>query len=160
MYCSLVRSTIEYCSAVWNPHYLNGVNRIEAIQRRFVRYALRHLPWNNPHQLPCYENRALLIGLDTLHVRRDLARVMLISDILMAKTDCAVLLDSINVNVNPRTVRNNLFLRLPFRRTNYGANGAIIGLQRAFNRVSSGFDYHLPRARIKRNFLDILRNYH
>lgn len=30
LYCSLVRSTFEYCSAVWYPHYQNGSNRIES----------------------------------------------------------------------------------------------------------------------------------
>lgn len=88
LYCTLVRSTLEYCSPVWNPHYLNGVDRIEKVQRRFIRFALRRLPWNNPLQLPRYEARLMLIGLDTLATRRNLSRATLVADILMARTDC------------------------------------------------------------------------
>ena len=44
LYCSLVRSTLEYNSVVWNPIYLNGRERIESVLRRFIRFALRRLP--------------------------------------------------------------------------------------------------------------------
>ena len=159
LYCSLVRSTLEYCSVIWNPHYLNGVHRIETIQRRFVRFALRLLPWNNPQQLPSYDNRRLLIGLDSLQVRRNLARAMLVSDILNSNIDCPALLSALNIHVQSRALRNNVFFRTPLRRTNYGAHGAIIGLQRTFNRLSPGFDFHLSRTKIKNNFLSILRSH-
>lgn len=160
LYCSLVRSTLEYCSPIWNPSYMNGVERIEAIQRRFVRFALRRLPWRNPQQLPRYESRGQLIGLDTLHARRDLSCAMLISDLLTAKTDCPEILSAINFHARPRALRNSVFLNIPFRRTNYGAYSAVIGLQRLFNRVSSGFDFHLSRTTIRNNFLNLIRNYH
>lgn len=160
LYCALVRSTLEYCSAIWNPHYLNGVSRIEAVQRRFIRFALRRLPWNNPHQLPSYESRCQLIGLDTLHVRRDLARALIVSDVLMAKTECPVILENINLQVQPRALRNHVFLRVPFRRTNYGCNLAVIGLQRLFNKVASGFDFHYSRSAVRQNFISLIRNFH
>ena len=160
LYCSLVRSTLEYCSVVWSPYYLNGVHRIETVQRRFVRFALRLLPWNNPHQLPSYDSRRLLLGLDSLNARRDLSRAMLVSDILNDNIDCPALLSELNIYARSRLFRNSEFFRIPARRTNYGANGAMIGLQRTFNRLSSGFDFNLPRARIKTNFLNILRNNH
>ena len=45
LFCLLGRSTLEYCSVVWHPYYQNGMVRIESIQRRFLRFALRRLPW-------------------------------------------------------------------------------------------------------------------
>lgn len=69
LYCSLVRSILEYGSVVWAPFYQNSIQRLEAVQRKFVRYALRHLPWNDPVQLPSYEDRCKRIGLDFLSVR-------------------------------------------------------------------------------------------
>lgn len=47
LYVALVRSVLESASIVWCPYTDNWGRRIEAVQRRFIRYALRFLPWNN-----------------------------------------------------------------------------------------------------------------
>lgn len=152
LYCSLVRSTLEYCSAVWNPSYNNGAERVESVQRRFLRFALRKLPWRNPFRLPSYESRCQLIDLELLRTRRDTSRALLIADSLQGRIDCSTILEKINVNVQPRALRNNAMLRLPQHRTNYSMNGAIDGLQRVFNRVSSVFDFNLTREMLRRRF--------
>ena len=82
LYCSLVRSTLEYCSVVWHPSYQNGAVRIESVQRRFLRFALRRLPWRNRFRLPSYESRCRLIHLETLQTRRNIARAMFAADML------------------------------------------------------------------------------
>ena len=157
LYCSLVRSTLEYCSTVWNPHYNNAAYRLERIQRRFVRYALRLLPWRQPLELPPYENRCRLVQLDTLQLRRELARALTVSDILNARIDCPALLDKINLRAPTRRLRNSTTLQIPLRRTNYSANGALIGLQRAFNKVSSVSNLHLSRDVLRSKFMSMLR---
>lgn len=158
LYCSLVRSTLEYCSQVWSPYYQNGVDRIESVQRRFIRFSLRGLPWRDPFRLPSYESRCNLINLETLAVRRNVARAMFVSDVLTARTECPVLLNAIGLQVQPRILRNRGFLRIPVQRTNYGTYGSITGLLRLFNRVADGFDFNLCRDAIKRNFRTILSN--
>lgn len=155
LYCSLVRSILEYCSAVWNPNYNNGAERIESVQRRFLRFALRRLPWNDPFRLPCYEHRCQLINLELLRTRRDTSRALIVADILQGKTDCEALLRQINLFVQPRPLRNNIMLMLPLHRTNYGVHGVISGLQRVFNKVASVFDFHIPRDALRRRFSSI-----
>lgn len=152
LYCSLVRSTLEYCSVIWNPHYQNGLDRIESVQRRFLRFALRRLPWRNPFRLPSYESRCRLIELETLHARRNIDRALFVADTLQGRIDCPAILGAIDLNVRPRALRNSSMLRLPFQRTNYGQNTALVGVQRAFNRVASVFDFNLSRETIRRNF--------
>lgn len=152
LYCSLVRSILEYCSVVWHPYYQNGIERIESVQRRFLRYALRRLPWRDPHRLPNYISRCRLIHLDTLQVRRNVSRSLFIADVLQGRIDCSAILEAVNLNVRPRALRNNSMLRLPFRRTNYGLNSALLGIQRTFNRVASVFDFNLSRENVRRSF--------
>lgn len=152
LYCSLVRSTLEYCSVVWNPNYQNGADRIESVQRRFLRFALRRLPWRDPFRLPSYEDRCRLIELEPLRARRDTSRAIFVADLLQGRIDCSSLLEQININVQPRALRNNVMLRMPVRRTNYSMNGAIGGIQRVFNRVSTMFDFHLSRQTLRRRF--------
>lgn len=152
LYCSLVRSTLEYCSAVWCPAYNNGAERIESVQRRFLRFALRKLPWTNPFRLPSYESRCQLIDLELLRTRRDTIRALTIADTLQGRIDCASILEQIDLNARPRLLRNSSLLRLPLRRTNYSTNGGINGLLKLFNRVASIFDFHLTREFLRRRF--------
>ncbi|XP_072046216.1 uncharacterized protein [Amphiura filiformis] len=40
-YRSLVRPTLEYCAAVWDPHTADQIYQIEAVQRRAARFVKR-----------------------------------------------------------------------------------------------------------------------
>jgi hypothetical protein len=39
VYTSLSRPKLEYTSCVWNPFYDVRIDRVERVQRRFIRYA-------------------------------------------------------------------------------------------------------------------------
>ena len=111
-------------------------------------------------KLPSHESRCKLLHLDTLQLRRDLARAVLTSDILTARIDCPALLSQINLRVPARRLRSSVALETPLRRTNYSANSAIIGLQRVFNRVSCVFDFHLSRDVLRNKFLSMFRRFY
>jgi hypothetical protein len=70
LYVSLVRPKLEYASCVWRPFYGAHINRIERVQRKFVRYAMRGLGWMDMCDLPPYVDRCALIRLETLAERR------------------------------------------------------------------------------------------
>ena len=53
IYCSIVRSCLEYCSPVWCPLTVGDINRLEALQRKITRY----------HTRPSYHQRCLLLRL-------------------------------------------------------------------------------------------------
>lgn len=80
---------LEYSSAVWSPYYQNEIQLIEAIQRKFIRFALRHLRWNNPHNLHSYRSSCKLINLNLLEDRRNVAKCCFIGDLLQGNIDCA-----------------------------------------------------------------------
>lgn len=157
LYCALVRSTLKYCSAVWSPYYENSAARLENVQRRFIRFALRRLPWRDPFRLPSYESRCKLINLDTLAVRRNVCRSLVISDALTSRLHCPAVLRGLNIMAPLRTLRNTLFLHVRIRRTNYAMHSALTGLHRALNSVASLFDFNLSRDVIKRRFFEFFR---
>ena len=43
LYCSLVRSNLDYCSDVWCPFKKRNVNKLERIQRRATRFILKSI---------------------------------------------------------------------------------------------------------------------
>jgi hypothetical protein len=55
LYTFLVRPKLEYASCVWSPFYdahVDSVDKVESVQRRFIRYALRSLGWTDIYDLP------------------------------------------------------------------------------------------------------------
>lgn len=117
LYCSLVRSVLEYAAIVWAPFYQNSIQRIESIQRKFLRFALRNLHWRDPLHLPSYIDRCQLIHLNLLSTRRDVCKLLFVSDLIQCRIDCSNLSEKLNFDIHIRTLRSHLFFRLPTNRT-------------------------------------------
>lgn len=156
LYCSLVRPILEYCSVVWAPFYQNETQRIESIQRKFIRYALRHLNWQNPFNLPNYASRCKLISLELLQGRRNVAKACFISDILQNNVECPTLLGQVGIHVPSRNLRSHSFLYIRPARTNYGQNEPMLSMCRVFNSCFHVFDFNVSRATIKIRFKNVL----
>ena len=70
-----VRPLLEYCSTVWSPSSMKGINAIELVQRRFTKRL------SGMKQLS-YAQRLQQLKLDTLEVRRMRADLILTYKIL------------------------------------------------------------------------------
>lgn len=152
LFCGLVRPLLESSSVVWCPYYQNEVSRIEAVQRKFIRFALRNLPWEEPAQLPSYESRCKLINLELLSSRRDVSKACFISDLLQSHIDCSKILALLEINTRPRNLRSNTFFYNRLSRTNYGLNEPVTSMCRTFNNCYEVFDFNSSRDTNKRNF--------
>lgn len=63
LYCSLVRSKLEYCSA-WNPYQISHSNSIESIQKKFLLWSLKETYQRDENYvLPPYEMRCSYLNL-------------------------------------------------------------------------------------------------
>ena len=54
LFITLVRSITEYACQVWSPHYGVHIDRIESIQKRFIKFALKILSWTDTFRWPAY----------------------------------------------------------------------------------------------------------
>ncbi|XP_058827797.1 uncharacterized protein LOC131687719 [Topomyia yanbarensis] len=138
LYFSLVRSVLEASAPIWCPYTSIWINRIEAVQARFLRFALRTLPWRNPTELPPYIDRCRLLDMETLAKRRNTFRAVFVGKILTGQIDAPDILSQINVNVPPRSLRSHNFLRLEFQRTEYGQKEPNIEIDLNYGPTSFG----------------------
>lgn len=105
LYCSLVRSRLEFASVCWSPHYQVYINRIETIQRRFLYFINNKFP-NFPLTLPSLEKRRTYFDIVYLY------------KILNNHIDAPATLERLGFRVPGRTTRNNELFTLWQCKTN------------------------------------------
>ena len=66
LFKSYIRPIIEYNTAIWSPHLISDIRRVESIQRRFTRLACQ----KTNTQFTSYNHRLRLMNLETLELRR------------------------------------------------------------------------------------------
>jgi hypothetical protein len=157
LYVSFVRSVLEYAGIIWNPYYAVHANRIEAVQKKFIRFALRTLNWDPHLPLPPYCQRCRLLNMDRLDDRRRLSCVLFINDVLCGNLDSPNILCNIKLNVLPYNTRNRVLLAEVAHRTNYGKNEPLNKAIRTFNEFSDDFEFGMSRCvlkqKLKKRFL-------
>lgn len=129
LYCSLVRSVLEFSSCVWNPAYFLHSGRIEKIQHqalRTLRYRMR-----SPHL--SYSDLEKHFDLLPLSTRREMYDCITFFNILHSKLDCPDLVSSVNINIPTYSTRSHLPFRPPFVSTKYLQNSPMIRFQRTAN---------------------------
>ncbi|CAG9128671.1 unnamed protein product [Plutella xylostella] len=132
LYCSLVRSNLEYASQVWNPLYNVYISQIESIQRKFIKY----LGYKFRIPKGQYEFMCNKLHLLPLYIRRDAADIAFILKIAQNKIDCPDLLSKINILAPDRQMRQKTILHVPVVHTNYRQNSFLLRASRSFNSLT------------------------
>ena len=154
LYVSFVRSILEYCSIIWSLYYAVHINRIKAVQKRFLRFTLRGLPWLDPTTLPPYSSRLQLIGLHPLVRRRLICRVVFIFRLFLGLIDCPFLLNSLNPQIPFSRLRNTRFFSTVNPRTNYARSSSLHGIIDDFNLFSNVFKFNESPISLIRSLLN------
>lgn len=150
LYNALVRSHLETSAVIWSPYHHNWIDRIERIQKKFVWFACRRMPWTDPTRLPRYEARCNLIGLETLENRRTIAKAIFAAKILTSQIDSPNLLNLLNAQISSRNLRPRTnFLARSLARTDFHSNSPVRAISAAFNEVYFLFEFHEPIQRFR-----------
>jgi len=121
LYCSLVRSILEYCSVVWN-HLDTGiwVNKLESVQNRFLKFLATKLKLSYYNDL--YKFITLLNSVVLIHYLKADYWIMLIIytfKLIIYQINCPDLLTKIKFKSPTFIFRNNLLFHIDFHRQNY-----------------------------------------
>jgi len=147
LFNSLVRSILEYGSIVWCPHTDRWIKRIESVQRKMTRFAIKKLRWPNGDTLP-YRTRCLLLGEESLEKRREKAKTIFMAKLIKGEIDAPRLLSKVNIHVPRSSPRSSSLLYVDRHNTNYAANEPISAMARSFNSFYAGVDFHTSMSTI------------
>lgn len=137
LYSSLVRTIVEYCSAVWTPIYQTHIDRLEAIQRRFVRalcykYGLRR-------KINQYDQRLAHFQMVSLERRRWVSDLCTLHKIANGSFD-SCLLERLEIKVPTRSVRIQELFVIPMTDNNVSQNAPLVRMCKYYNAVCAEVD--------------------
>lgn len=154
LYCALVRPILETACVVWTPNDVTWTLRIERVQRRFIRLALRHLPWRDPTNLPAYPDRCRLLNMDTLDRRRRLQQATFVAKLMNGEVDSSRLLGMLDFRATGRPLRQRSLLQERFHRTSFGQNDPLSSMVRTFTTVEHLFEFGEASGRFKNRIVN------
>ena len=102
LYHTLIRSRLEYCSFVWSPKEQTMRDKLERVQRKFVKFI--SFKCNISSDL-LYQQKCQYFNLQTLESRREMLDLRMLNKILCNKVDCPELLNRIGFRVPTRRTR-------------------------------------------------------
>ena len=158
LFTSLVRPILEYASVVWDPQYEVHVKKIESVQKQFLLFCLRNLPWNPNINLPSYKSRLQLIDLPSLENRRKYMNIKFVINLVNGSINSEFLLRKIEFAVPIRSSRNFIPLKIKYFRTNYANFDPMRYTCNQFNIFYPYIDFSVNPIRIKRSILNLLNN--
>lgn len=131
IYCSFVRSHLEYASQVWNPQYEIYNSRIEAIQKKFLKYIdFKARQYSADYSQRCHRYHFL-----PLEHRRLINDICFLLNIANGTIDCAELVAKLELRTNQLGLRQRPLLNVPFSCTNYRRNAFFARSTASFNKL-------------------------
>lgn len=152
IYYAYIRSILEYACQIWCPFYAIHKNRIENIQRKFVRYLnYKFNATSNAHYSDsCREYRIL-----TLEQRRKVLDLGLLHDVVSGRLDCPELVSQLmSLRAPARRTRHTPLFAVASHHTNYAQNSVLTRIANCYNTEFGDID---PFIYSKKTFLGRIR---
>uniref|UniRef100_A0A182IKG2 Uncharacterized protein n=1 Tax=Anopheles atroparvus TaxID=41427 RepID=A0A182IKG2_ANOAO len=153
LYCCWVRPKLDYASVIWSPAGVTAMDRLERVQRKFTRLAVRRLLNDHTAILPLYQARCRVLGLVSVKDRHSHARSLLIANILHGNMDSPTLLAAIPFYVPSHRLRVRPPLHIPSRRSLFAQSDPWLRALSDFNAVGHLFDYNMSSVSFRSRLL-------
>jgi len=136
LYCSCVRSVLEYNFVVWSSPQLRLSDELEKIQRILIRFLNSKL---NIEDI-CTTDLSKQYNLLSLFVRRLINDITFVFKLLNNVIDCPELLPKISMHVPQRLSRSNATFYIPLHHCNYIINSPFSRMLGYCNKYSLKID--------------------
>lgn len=132
LYNSYVRSILEYSSLIWSPFYTTHKDKIEKIQKKFLRYLYLKKTGIYHYDIP-YQQLLEQFNFYKLESRRNISHLIFLYKVLHNRIDCPFLLNRLQLVGNRHLHRNSLLFYTPGSQTNLGLNSPLCRLCKLIN---------------------------
>jgi hypothetical protein len=139
LYCSLVRSNLEYCPLIWINNTSKQNDTIESVQNNFLRYISFKFNIFRPIH-GSYHNVLNYLNLSPLNDRRSLLLSKFLRNLISGSIDCPELLCLIRLKINSINTRDPKPFYQMYSNRNYILNCPANLLMTASNKFI--FDYY------------------
>lgn len=160
LFKSLIRSQLEYATTIWNPFYNKYSDRLEIVQRKFLRV----VEYRCFHRKLSYDNLLSKYSILPLFKRRLLLDQLTLYKICHHKFDCTEITNQIQYRVPNRLGRtcNNLTFRLfetKFTRTHAGKRAPIRRILESHNKHFVSLDiFALSPSKFKVKIIELVNS--
>lgn len=137
VYYAYVRSILEYASPIWSPFYAIHIDKIERIQKKFLKHL--NYKFRKPGDSSYVEN-CRTYNLLTLEERREVMDMGLLYDVVRGRIDCPELVAGVSLCAPARRTRHTTLFHVPFHSSNYGKNAVLTRLPRVYNQKFQDID--------------------
>lgn len=131
LYYSYVFSKLQFASVIWSPVYRNNVERLEKIQRNFLRFLGYKSHFHVAHH--DYSEIRRRFKILELEKRRTLSDILTLFKIINNLSSSPNILSRVKINVPVRALRGHDLFWVPYCRTNYYQNAPLVRMVRAAN---------------------------
>lgn len=131
LFVALIRPIVEYCSIIWAPTYQIHIDRIEKIQKKFVK--LLCFRFCIPYASENYSYLLSFFSLQSLNVRRKFYDIMFAFKVINQIIKCPEIMRLFPLYVAPRPLRQPPLLAVEFHRTNYGLHSSVARISNLVN---------------------------
>ena len=163
LFYALVRSHLDFVSTIWHPKKKTHIKSLERIQKRFLRF-LYFRDFGYYDYSISYSELVLGYRLISLEVRRDLALMLLLRDILTNEFESPYLLEKINIYAPSRNYRTQDLFQVATYRTEQGGSlplNRCMGLYNKLIYLDPKIDiFFESRVQYRRRAVDALITFH
>ena len=156
LFHTLVRSQLEYASVIWNPFYAVYKDRVEAVQRKFLRilnYRL-HSPYSS------YGSLLEKYNLLSLSDRRLMVDAVTLRSICVGEFKCPQLLSLVHFRTPIMSLRSGVLFALNVPKSNAGKRAPLYRLCDQYNKGAYHGDMFLDsRHRYKLNVKESIQSF-
>lgn len=118
LFYSFVRAVLEYASLVWSPIYKVHIDKLESIQRRFLKFLCYKVDKHYPPQGICHQQLLQKFSFTSLESRRKFNKLYFLFKLLSGNIDCIELLSKLNFHVPRISSRKKNTFYIDQARTN------------------------------------------